>query len=55
MASEAERCEDCVHSKPHPKMEGWLLCAQKPQYIYLSAPLAVCTFDPTRFQAKVKA
>ena len=51
---ETERCEDCAHSgasdmKGGAPVEGWLQCSEKPAYVYLSAPLAVCTFEPSRF------
>jgi hypothetical protein len=36
-------------------VEGWLQCGEKPAYVYLSAALSVCSFEPTRFEAKVKA
>lgn len=52
---QTERCEDCCHSRPSDMkgcapVAGWLLCDQKPAYVYLSAPLAVCTFEPSRFK-----
>ena len=52
----SERCEDCenasVAAEVH--MKNWLHCALRAPYIYLSAPLAVCEFEPSRFVAKKK-
>lgn len=52
-----ERCAACVHSRPSDlkgkaPVPGWLQCDQKPAYMYLSVPLAVCGFEQSRFQAK---
>jgi len=57
---ESNRCEDCARSRPSDMkgcapVEGWLQCGEKPAYVYLSAALSVCSFEPTRFEAKVKA
>lgn len=49
MSDATDRCEDCVRSTPAPDMKGWLHCSERPAHIYLSAPLAVCKFEPSRF------
>ena len=53
------KCRDCTHSRPVDVKEarvlnGFLHCSHGPIHRYLSATLAKCVFNPSRFAEKKK-